>query len=68
MRLLLDNISPEHEAYLTKVIQDLGGSITVLDITEEEEDGAMVRALYASSNDEIASDEEVASFLKSLGK
>ena len=68
MRLLVDNINPEHEEYLTRLVKELGGNITVLDITEEEEDNALLKALHQASADEPASKREVGNFLRNLGQ
>jgi hypothetical protein len=67
MRLVLDKVDMRHYKLLMEMSKLLNFKVKKTEITEAEEDAALLRAIDARMNDDILSPEEADEFLKSLG-
>jgi disulfide oxidoreductase YuzD len=68
MKIILENVNPKHYDWLKKMAETLKFKVRELDISEEEEDQALERAIEAGRNDEVLSPEETSRFIDSLGQ
>lgn len=68
MKLVLDITTDEQKENIIQLAQQLNISVEVLDITEEEDDQAMVRAIHKHATGDVLSNEENAEFLAYLAK
>ena len=68
MKLVLDITTEEQKEDIIQLAERLHVAVEVLEMTEDEEDAAMVRAIHAGVQDDILSPEENADFLAYLSK
>ncbi|MEQ8414300.1 MAG: hypothetical protein RIB71_07530 [Imperialibacter sp.] len=68
MKIILENVNPKHFDWLKKMGDTLKFKVRELDISEEEEDRALEKAIEAGRNDEVLSPEETSRFIDSLGR
>lgn len=67
MKILLENVSREHFEWLQKMAKTLKFSFREIDLSEEEEDAALARAIDTERDDELLTPEETRHFINSLG-
>lgn len=67
MKLVIDNIDVRRSDRLIQLAKELQATYEVIDSTEEEEDAIMLAYLKQAKDDELASKEEAAAFINSLG-
>ncbi len=68
MKLVLDITTDEQKENIIQLAQQLNISVQYLEITEEEDDQAMVRAIHKHATGDVLSSEEKAEFLAYLAK
>lgn len=68
MKIILENVNPKHYDWLKKMADALKFKVREIDISEEEEDEALEKAIEAGRNDDILSPEETSRFIDSLGR
>lgn len=68
MKLVLDITTEAQKQNIIQIAKQLNISVEVLETTEEEEDVAMVRAIYANALGDILSSDETKEFLAHLAK
>ncbi len=68
MKLVLDITTEAQKQNIIQIAKQLNIAVEVLETTEEEEDAAMVRAIYANAQGDILSSDETKEFLAHLAK
>ncbi len=68
MKLVLDITTEAQKEDIIQLAERLHVAVEVLEMTENEEDAAMVRAIHACAKGDILSPEENAEFLAHLAK
>ena len=68
MKLVLDITTEAQKEDIIQLAERLHVAVEVLEMTEDEEDDAMVRAIHAGTQGDILSQEENAEFLAHLAK
>ncbi len=68
MKLVLDITTEAQKEDIMQLAQRLHVPVEVLEITEDEEDAALVRAIHANATGDVLSLGEKADFLDYLGK
>ena len=68
MKLVLDITTEAQKDDIIQLAERLHVAVEVLEMTENEEDAAMVRAIHAGAQGDILSPEENAEFLAYLAK
>lgn len=68
MKLVLDITTEAQKEDIMQLAKRLHVPVEVLDMTEDEDDNALVRAIYANAKGDILSSEEKDVFLASLAK
>lgn len=68
MKLVLDITTEAQKQNVIELAQQMNIAVEVLEVTEAEDDAALVRSIYANDKNDILSPEETADFLKCLAK
>lgn len=68
IKLVLEITTEAQKEDIIQLAERLHVAVEVLEMTEEEEDVAMVRAIYAGAQSDILSPDENAKFLADLAK